>query len=62
MIGEGNPALSKSQSLIYLFYRESFIKGDKGFASAIVIATVLLIGIFTAVQFIGQKKWVNYEV
>lgn len=62
MIGEGNPALSKSQSLIYLFYRESFIKGDKGFASAIVIATVLLIGIFTAIQFAGQKKWVNYEV
>ncbi len=62
MIGEGNPALSKSQSLIYLFYRESFIKGDKGYASAIVIATVLLIGLFTAVQFAGQKKWVNYEV
>ena len=62
MIGEGNPALSKSQSLIYLFYRESFIKGDKGYASAIVIATVLLIGIITAIQFIGQKKWVNYEV
>ena len=62
MIGEGNPALSKSQSLIYLFYRESFIKGDKGYASAIVIATVFLIGIITAIQFIGQKKWVNYEV
>ena len=62
MIGEGNPALSKSQSLIYLFYRESFIKGDKGYASAIVIATVLLIGIITAIQFAGQKKWVNYEV
>ncbi len=62
MIGEGNPALSKSQSLIYLFYRESFIKGNKGYASAIVIATVLLIGIITAVQFLGQKKWVNYEV
>ena len=48
--------------MIYLFYRESFIKGDKGYASAIVIATVLLIGIITAIQFVGQKKWVNYEV
>ncbi len=62
MVGEGNPALSKSQSLIYLFYRESFIKGDKGMGSAIVIATVVLIGIITAIQFVGQKKWVNYEV
>lgn len=45
-----------------LFYRESFIAGDKGYASAIVVWTVLLIGIVTIFQFIGQKKWVNYEV
>ena len=62
MVGEGNPALSKSQSLIYLFYRESFISGNRGYASAIVIWTVLLIGIITAIQFVGQRKWVNYEV
>lgn len=62
MVGEGNPALSKAQSLIYLFYRESFISGNRGYASAIVIWTVLLIGIITLLQFIGQKKWVNYEV
>lgn len=62
MVGEGNPALSKAQSLIYLFYRESFISGNKGYASAIVIWTVLLIGIISAVQFMGQKKWVNYDV
>lgn len=62
MVGEGNPALSRAQSLIYLFYRESFISGNRGYASAIVIWTVLLIGIITALQFIGQKKWVNYEV
>ena len=36
--------------------------GNKGYASAIVIWTVLLIGIVTVFQFIGQKKWVNYEV
>lgn len=62
MVGEGNPALSKAQSLIYLFYRESFISGNRGYASAIVIWTVLLIGVITAIQFAGQKKWVNYEV
>lgn len=62
MVGEGNPALGKAQSLIYLFYRESFISGNRGYASAIVIWTVLLIGVVTLLQFLGQKKWVNYEV
>ncbi len=62
MVGEGNPALSKAQSLIYLFYRESFVSGNRGYASAIVIWTVLIIAVVTAIQFLGQKKWVNYEV
>lgn len=62
MVEQTNPALTSAQSLMYLFYRESFIAGNKGYASAIVIWTVLLIGLVTVVQFIGQKKWVNYEV
>lgn len=62
MVEQTNPALTSAQSLMYLFYRESFIAGNKGYASAIVVWTVLLIGIVTLVQFIGQKKWVNYEV
>ena len=62
MVEQANPALTSAQSLMYLFYRESFVAGNKGYASAIVIWTVLLIGIVTVFQFIGQKKWVNYEV
>ena len=31
-------------------------------AAAIVVWTVVLIGAVTLIQFIGQKKWVNYEV
>lgn len=62
MVDQSNPALTDAQSLMYLFYRESFIAGNKGYASAIVIWTVLLIGLVTIVQFVGQKKWVNYEV
>lgn len=62
MVDQTNPALTSAQSLMYLFYRESFVAGNKGYASAIVIWTVFLIGIVTAVQFWGQKKWVNYEV
>ena len=62
MVDDANPALNDAQTLMSLFYRESFIAGDKGYAAAIVVWTVVLIGIVTAIQFIGQKKWVNYEV
>lgn len=62
MVDQTNPALTSAQSLMYLFYRESFVAGNRGYASAIVIWTVFLIGIVTAIQFRGQKKWVNYEV
>ena len=62
MIDEANPALTSAQSLMFLFYRESFVAGNRGYGSAIVIWTVALIGVITAFQFIGQKKWVNYEV
>ena len=62
MVEQSNPSLTSAQSLMYLFYRESFVAGDKGYASAIVVWTVLLIGIVTAVQFWGQKKWVHYDV
>lgn len=62
IVEESNPVINDAQSLMYLFYRESFIAGNKGLGSAIVIWTVLLIGIVTIVQFWGQKKWVNYEV
>jgi multiple sugar transport system permease protein len=62
MVEDTNPALTSVQSLMYLFYRESFVSGNRGYGSAIVIWTVFLIGIVTVIQFIGQKKWVNYEV
>ena len=62
MIDQSNPVLPDVQSLMYLFYREAFVAGNKGYASAIVVWTILLIGIVTVVQFIGQKKWVNYDV
>jgi multiple sugar transport system permease protein len=62
MVDQANPVLPDVQSLMYLFYRESFIVGNKGYGSALAVWTVLLIGIVTFVQFIGQKKWVTYDV
>lgn len=62
MVEETNPAVTSVQSLMYLFYRSSFVAGDRGYGSAIVIWTVLMIGLVTLIQFHGQKKWVNYDV
>ena len=62
MVEDTNPAVTSVQSLMYLFYRESFVAGSRGSGSAIVMWTVLLIGLVTVIQFLGQKKWVNYDV
>ncbi len=62
MVEETNPAVTSVQSLMYLFYRSSFVAGERGYGSAIVLWTVLLIGMITVIQFFGQKKWVNYDV
>ena len=46
----------------WLFYRETFVAGSRGSGAAIVVWTVAIIGIITVIQFVGQKKWVNYDV
>ncbi|MDR0720944.1 MAG: sugar ABC transporter permease [Treponema sp.] len=61
MVDQANPVLPDVQPLMYLFYRESFIVGNKGYGSALAVWTVLLIGVVTCIQFIGQKRWVSYE-
>lgn len=60
MIDKTNAALPNTQSLVYLFYKHSFIMNDKGYGSAIVMVLLIIIMIITAVQMKLQKKWVNY--
>ena len=62
MSDDTNPAMADMQSLMYLFYRSSFVAGDRGYGSAIVIWTVALILLVTLIQFWGQKKWVTYDI
>ena len=62
MSDDTNPAMADMQSLMYLFYRSSFVAGDRGYGSAIVIWTVTLILLVTLIQFWGQKKWVTYDI
>lgn len=56
-----NPALAKTQSLVYLFYQSSFVERDLGYGSTIVAVLLLNIIIITAFQILAQKKWVHYE-
>lgn len=61
MIGETGLAINQTQTVVFLFYQEGFINGDKGYAAAIILVLFLIIMLFTAVQFWLQKKWVHYE-
>ena len=56
-----NPAYRNAATLMTVFYREAFEKFNKGYASAIVIFSFLLISIFTLIQFVAEKKLVHYE-
>lgn len=61
MINTSSPALKKTQSLVYLFYRYAFVENNKGYGSAIVVLLLCVIMIITIFQMIAQKKWVHYN-
>lgn len=61
MVGITSPAFDETQTLIMMFYRYAFEYGEKGYAAAISMLVFLMILIVTAVQLVGQKKWVNYD-
>lgn len=61
MIDKANPALPRTQSLVYLFYKYSFVEGNQGYGSAIVVLLLLIIMFITVFQNFAQKKWVNYN-
>ena len=60
MIGTGNPAEPRTRSLVSLFYRQAFVNHDQGLGAAVAIVIFALVAIVTLVQFLGQKRWVNY--
>lgn len=61
IMDRSNPALVKTQSLVYLFYQSSFVERDLGYGSTIVVVLLLNIIFVTAFQIIAQKRWVHYE-
>ena len=58
---KSNPALYKTQSLVYLFYQSSFVERDLGYGSTVVVVLLLLIMLITVIQMIAQKRWVHYN-
>lgn len=56
-----NPALQKTQSLVFLFYKYSFVNKNLGYGSTIVVLLLVLTMIITVLQNIAQKKWVFYN-
>lgn len=61
MVDKKNPALRSAESIVYLFYRETFDSNNKGYGATIAVLLLLLILVCTAVQMKLQKKWVHYK-
>ncbi|URN96740.1 MAG: sugar ABC transporter permease [Candidatus Pristimantibacillus lignocellulolyticus] len=59
ILTNGGPAGSTSVIVFYL-YEVAFIQLKSGYASAIGIMLLIIILAITVIQWIGQKKWVNY--
>jgi len=61
MLDRNNPALPKTQTLVYLFYRYSFVENNRGYGSAIVMLLLAVILGMTVLLQYAQKKWVHYS-
>jgi len=55
----GGPSGSTSV-MVYYLYNQAFVNLKTGFASAVSVVLLVCVLIITWVQFLGQKKWVNY--
>lgn len=61
LIDYNNPALKKTESLVYLFYKYSFEQSKKGYGATVIVVLLAVIAVLTVIQLIGQKKWVHYS-
>lgn len=56
-----NVALSKTQSIVYLFYQYSFTNGNKGVGATLVVILLVFIMIITAILQASEKKFVYHN-
>jgi multiple sugar transport system permease protein len=61
MIPATSPAAGATNSIVKLFYQTAFQNFDGGYAAAIVLVLLVIIGLLTALQFGLQRRWVHYN-
>jgi multiple sugar transport system permease protein len=59
VLTHGGPANSTSV-MVYYLYDTAFTKLKTGYSSAIAVVLLICVLIITLIQWIGQRKWVNY--
>lgn len=60
ILTQGGPGESTNTFVLYL-YRNGFVFDRLGYASALAWMLFLVVMLITALQFVGQRKWVNYD-
>jgi multiple sugar transport system permease protein len=60
ILTQGGPGEATNTFVLYL-YRNGFVFDKLGYASALAWILFIVVMLITALQFAGQKKWVNYE-
>ncbi len=60
ILTEGGPGFS-STSIVYYIYTSAFKDLKFGYACALAMVLFFIILVITLVQWLGQKKWVNYD-
>ena len=60
MIDRHSPVLHRTQSLVFLFYRFSFMEHNRGYGATVIVLLLALVMIITVIQNFYQKRWVNY--
>jgi multiple sugar transport system permease protein len=61
ILGNTNPVLPKSMSLVYFFYQAGFVTNEKGYAASVAMVIFVIIGLVTFAQFRMQRRWVNVD-
>lgn len=60
LIGQTNPALPQTRTVVYLFYQDAFVNNDRGYGAAMAFLLLLVIVAVTGLQFRLQRRWVHY--
>jgi multiple sugar transport system permease protein len=53
--------MPKTQSLVFLFYDAAFVSNERGYAAAVAVLILVVVGLLTLFQFRLQRRWVNYD-